>query len=100
MPGRIDPSDMIMAGLLCSKTAASVPTGGLSHATTAITPSNPEALKCSHIESFVTSRPIKEYLISLVPLRIPSEVAMVNSGCTNLIDNCSGSVPILFFNIS
>ena len=87
MPGRIEPSDIIIAGLLCSNTAAKVPTGGLSQATTAITPSNPEALKCSHIESFVTSRPIKEYLISLVPFRMQSEVAIVNSGWTNLIDN-------------
>ncbi len=45
------PSDIIIDGLLCSKIPARVPTGGLSQATTAIIPSNPVALKCSHIES-------------------------------------------------
>ena len=60
IPGRIEPSDIIIAGLLCSKIAARVPTGGLSQATTAIVPSNPLAERCSQIESFVTSRPINE----------------------------------------
>ena len=59
-PGLIDPSDMMIAGLLCSKIADKVPTGGLSQATTAITPSKPVALRCSHIESLVTSLPISE----------------------------------------
>ena len=76
----MEPSDIIIAGLLCSKIAAKVPTGGLSQATTAITPSKPVALKCSQMESFVTSLPIKEYRISLVPFLIPSEVAIVYSG--------------------
>ena len=76
---------MIIAGLLCSNIADKVPTGGLSHATTAIVPSRPDALKCSHRVSLVTSRPIKEYRISLVPFLIPSEVATVYSGWTNLI---------------
>ena len=60
IPGLIGPSDIIIAGLLCSKIADSVPTGGLSQATTAIVPSKPEALKCSHNVSLVTSLPIKE----------------------------------------
>src|SRR5579875_3765258 len=34
VPGRIEPSDMMTAGTLCSRIAASVPTGGLSQATT------------------------------------------------------------------
>ena len=60
LPGLMEPSDIKIAGLLCSNIAASVPTGGLSQATTAIRPSTPEALKCSESESFVTSRPISE----------------------------------------
>ena len=79
-PGLIEPSDIKIAGLLCSKIAASVPTGGLSHATTAITPSSPVALRCSDKLSLVTSLPIREYRISFVPFLIPSEVATVNSG--------------------
>ena len=46
MPGRIDPSDMITAGTLCSRIAASVPTGGLSQATTAITPRTSLPSRC------------------------------------------------------
>ena len=60
MPGLIGPSLIIIAGLLCSKIADKVPTGGLSHATTAIVPSRPDALKCSHKVSLVTSLPIRE----------------------------------------
>ena len=71
---------MIIAGRLCSKIAAKVPTGGLSQATTATTPSTPVALKCSHTLSLVTSLPIREYRISFVPFLMPSEVARLNSG--------------------
>ena len=60
VPGRIGPSDMMMAGRSCSSRAARVPTGGLSQATTAIVPARPEALRCSHMVSCVTSRPISE----------------------------------------
>ena len=60
IPGRIGPSDIIIAGLLCSSIAAAVPTGGLSQATTAMVPSKPLALRCSQTESWVTSRPISE----------------------------------------
>ena len=80
LPGLIVPSDIIIDGLLCSNKADKVPTGGLSQATTAIVPSKPLALKCSQIASLVTSRPISEYLISLVPFLMPSEVAIVYSG--------------------
>ena len=59
-PGWIGPSDMMIEGRLCSSRAARVPTGGLSQATTAIVPSNPVALRCSHRASLVTSRPISE----------------------------------------
>ena len=45
IPGWIEPSDRSTAGALCSSTAASVPTGGLSHATTAITPATSLALQ-------------------------------------------------------
>ena len=38
MPGRIGPSERMTAGVLFSSTAATVPTGGLSQATTATTP--------------------------------------------------------------
>ena len=79
-PGLIDPSDIIIAGLLCSRIADKVPTGGLSQATTAIMPSTPVALRCSQMLSLVTSLPIREYLISLVPFLIPSDVARLNSG--------------------
>ena len=82
-PGWIGPSDMMIAGWLCSSSAASVPTGGLSQATTAIVPARPVASRCSHSASCVTSRPINEYRISRVPLRMPSEVAMVYSGWTS-----------------
>ena len=81
----MDPSDIMIAGLLCSRIAARVPTGGLSHATTAMVPSRPDALKCSHNVSLVTSLPIREYRISLVPFLIPSEVATVYSGWTRRI---------------
>ncbi len=60
LPGRIGPSDMMIAGRSCSSTPASVPTGGLSQATTAMTPSSPLALRCSQTVSCVTSRPISE----------------------------------------
>ena len=59
-PGWIGPSDMMIDGRLCSSSAASVPTGGLSQATTAIVPARPVALRCSQTESLVTSRPISE----------------------------------------
>ena len=36
------------------------PTGGLSQATTATVPASPEASRCSHNASWVTSRPSKE----------------------------------------
>ena len=91
VPGLIVPSDIIIAGLLCSNKADKVPTGGLSHATTAIVPSKPLALKCSQIASLVTSRPIREYRISRVPFLIPSDVAIVNSGATSRI------LKLLFF---
>ena len=51
---------MMIEGRLCSSSAARVPTGGLSQATTAIVPARPVALRCSHSASFVTSRPISE----------------------------------------
>ncbi len=37
-PGLIEPSERSTAGWLCSRMAASVPTGGLSQATTAMRP--------------------------------------------------------------
>ena len=45
VPGRIEPSDRIIAGGLCSRSAASVPTGGLSQATTAIGAGNAVGLQ-------------------------------------------------------
>ncbi len=51
---------MMIAGWLCSSRAASVPTGGLSQATTAMVPASPLALRCSQTLSLVTSRPISE----------------------------------------
>src|SRR5207302_1179055 len=51
IPGWIEPSDTSTAGALCSRTAASVPTGGLSQATTAITPAMVLACKCRSMAS-------------------------------------------------
>ncbi len=80
MPGRIDPSDIITAGTLCSRIAASVPTGGLSQATTAITPRMSLPSRCRQTPSLVVSRPISEYRISGVPLRCPSEIPPAKLG--------------------
>ena len=59
-PGLIEPSERKTAGTLRSRTAASVPTGGLSHATTAISPCTSFAFRCASIASFASSRPISE----------------------------------------
>ena len=80
MPGRIDPSDMITAGTLCSRIAASVPTGGLSQATTAMAPRTSLPSRCRQTPSLVVSRPISEYRISGVPLRCPSEIPLAKLG--------------------
>ena len=60
VPGWIEPSDMMIAGALCSSSAASVPTGGLSQATTAISPATALADRCTSMVSFTSSRPISE----------------------------------------
>ena len=46
-PGLIEPSERMTAGVLCSRRAARVPTGGLSQATTAISPATPLAARCT-----------------------------------------------------
>ena len=60
VPGLIEPSDSITAGALCSRIAASVPTGGLSHATTATSPAMRLAFRCMSMFSLTSSRPISE----------------------------------------
>jgi len=65
---------------LRSRIAASVPTGGLSQATTAITPRTSLPSRCRHTPSLVVSRPISEYRISGVPLRCPSEIPPAKLG--------------------
>ena len=60
VPGLIEPSERNTAGSSRSSTAASVPTGGLSHATTAIKPFTSFAFRCASIASFASSRPIRE----------------------------------------
>ena len=47
MPGLIGPSETITAGVLCSRMAATVPTGGLSQATTATSPATLFAARCT-----------------------------------------------------
>ena len=79
-PGRIDPSDRITAGTLCSNRAATVPTGGLSQATTATRPATRLAARCRDTASFTSSRPISEYRISGVPLSWPSDTPRVKAG--------------------
>ena len=60
VPGWIEPSERITAGRSCSRIAASVPTGGLSQATTATTPATSLARRCTSIVSWTSSRPISE----------------------------------------
>ena len=60
IPGWIEPSESISAGALCSSSAASVPTGGLSHATTVMTPAMSLALRCASVLSFTSSRLVSE----------------------------------------
>src|SRR4029079_10710864 len=59
VPGWIGPSDMMMAGWLCSSSAASVPTGGLSQATTAIVPARPGASRGSPQAAGGVLRPVR-----------------------------------------
>ena len=80
VPGLIDPSDISTAGALCSRIAASVPTGGLSHATTAISPAMLFAFRCRSMLSFTSSRPINEKRIPGVPFSCPSETPIVYAG--------------------
>ena len=80
LPGLIDPSDISTAGALCSRIAASVPTGGLSHATTAISPAMLFAFRCRSMLSFTSSRPINEKRIPGVPFSCPSETPIVYAG--------------------
>ena len=77
MPGLIDPSDSSTAGALCSRIAASVPTGGLSQATTAISPATLLALRCRSMFSLTSSRPINEKRMQSVPFSCPSETPIV-----------------------
>ena len=76
-PGLIEPSEKNTAGSLCSRTAASVPTGGLSHATTATRPFTSFACRWASIESFASSRPIREYRMRSVPFSCPSDTPRV-----------------------
>ena len=80
VPGLIDPSDSSTAGALCSRIAASVPTGGLSHATTAISPAMLLAFRCRSMFSLTSSRPINEKRMQGVPLSCPSETPIVYAG--------------------
>ena len=73
MPGLIEPSERITAGSLCSSIAASVPTGGLSQATTAMTPFTSLPFRCMSTLSLVTSRPISEKRMRSVPFSCPSD---------------------------
>ena len=80
MPGWMEPSDRITAGVSFSRMAASVPTGGLSQATTAIRPATPLAARWTSATSWTSSRPIKENRICGVPLSCPSDTPRVKAG--------------------
>ena len=73
MPGLMEPSERMTAGVLFSSTAASVPTGGLSQATTAMRPATPFAARWTSATSWTSSRPIRENRICGVPLSWPSD---------------------------
>ena len=92
MPGLIGPSETMTAGVLFSKTAATVPTGGLSQATTATTPATLLAARWTSATSWTSSRPTRENRIWGVPLSWPSETPRVNTGGISLTARSSSAM--------
>ena len=92
MPGLIGPSERMTAGVLFSSTAATVPTGGLSQATTATSPATLFAARWTSATSWTSSRPTRENRIWGVPLSWPSETPRVKAGGISLTARSSAAM--------
>ena len=91
-PGLMGPSERMTAGVLFSSTAATVPTGGLSQATTATSPATLLAARWTSAMSWTSSRPTRENRICGVPLSWPSETPRVKAGGINRTGRSSAAM--------
>ena len=78
--------------MFCSTSAATVPTGGLSHATTATSPATWLAAMWTEAASLTSSRPMSENRICGVPLSCPSDTPTVKAGAISRFDLSSSAM--------